>query len=284
MDIFKDKTIIMKKNKKCKISLFSPFWWTTLFIGISIGILSQQIPELRSYTKEILYSEEHHDNYKHLQENSLPKQPISSFLIHRPGYSLAYDARNKNPLWVYEHLTAENIKGNTDRSHSDFKEDETIPQHLRATLSDYKGQGFDRGHMAPAADHKSQPQAMSDTFFMTNMCPQCPQFNRGYWAKLEKHVRDLTKTYQNVYVITGPLYIPHDESDGRYVKYKVIGSNDVSVPTHFFKIIKAENNNGKIETCAYILPNQEIQSHIPIEKFQTTIKNIEKLAGILLNN
>jgi len=71
---------------------------------------------------------------------------------------LAYDARNRNPIWVYEHLTAESIRGNADRSHADFKEDGNIPQHLRATLADCKGSGFDRGHQAPAADHRSSPQ------------------------------------------------------------------------------------------------------------------------------
>ena len=75
-----------------------------------------------------------------------------------------------------------------------------IPQHLRAILADYRGKGFDRGHMAPAADHRSSPEAMADTFFMTNMCPQCPELNRGYWAKFDKYVRDLTKDHSNVYV------------------------------------------------------------------------------------
>ncbi len=64
---------------------------------------------------------------------------------------------------------------------------------------------------------------MDDTFFITNICPQNPQFNRGYCAKLEKHVRDLTKDNTNVYVFTGPLYLPSAEADGkRYVKYQVI--------------------------------------------------------------
>lgn len=122
-----------------------------------------------------------------------------SFQINRPNYSLAYDARNRNPAWVYEHLTKENIKGEAGRS-LEFKEDDNLPAHLRATLAYCRGQGFDRGHMAPAANHRSSAAAMCDTFYMTNICLQCPQFNRGYWSKLEKYVRDLTQWYQHVYV------------------------------------------------------------------------------------
>jgi endonuclease G, mitochondrial len=53
--------------------------------------------------------------------------------------------------------------------------------------------------MAPAADHRANTESMADTFYLTNMCPQCPQFNRGYWKKLEKYVRDLTKSYTHVH-------------------------------------------------------------------------------------
>ncbi|SPJ31973.1 DNA/RNA non-specific endonuclease [Candidatus Protochlamydia amoebophila] len=47
-----------------------------------------------------------------------------------------------------------------------------IPLHLRATLADYKGSGFDRGHMTPAANHRSTFDIMENTFFLTNICPR----------------------------------------------------------------------------------------------------------------
>lgn len=256
---------------------------TALIAGIALGIASQRIPQVRAYTDEVIQPIEHFSYSNHSQESPTAGLPVSSFYINHPGYSLGYDARNRNPSWVYEHLTAESIKGSTERSLT-FKEDENIPKHLRATLTDYLGSGFDRGHQAPAADHRSSQEAMADTFFMTNMCPQCPQLNRGYWSVLEKHVRGLTKEHSNVYVITGPLYLPYNESDGkRYVKYQVIGPNDVAVPTHFFKIITIEDWQGKKATKAYILANQEISSNTPLDHFQTTIQKVEKAAGIIFN-
>ncbi len=95
----------MKKNLKLKTS------FPMLFIGLSIGIIvGRSIPDALAYDEKAI------DNSFFSQEIPLPGQPISSFIIHRPGYSFGYDARNRNPSWVYEHLTAESIKGETKRS------------------------------------------------------------------------------------------------------------------------------------------------------------------------
>lgn len=208
--------------------------------------------------------------------------PTSSVQIQRSCYSLDYDCRTKNAIWVYERLSAESLKGNADRKHSSFKEDLVIPDIFRSTLSDYKGSGFDRGHLAPAADHTSSQEAMSETFFLSNMSPQVPELNRGYWSKLEKHVRDLTKTCKTLEVFTGPLYLPEEDENGiRWVKYQVIGKNDVAVPTHFFKVMVAEALSGEKEYKAYILPNKKIDPKTPLEDFGVTVQKVEKLAGFL---
>ncbi len=47
-------------------------------------------------------------------------------------------------------------------------------------------------------------------------------FNRDSWARLEGYVRTLTDKYTNVYVCTGPLFLPQKEADGKmYIKYQV---------------------------------------------------------------
>jgi endonuclease G len=300
----------MSKKKQFRSILIKASWWTTLLVGVAIGVVSQRIPEIKSYTDEFVQPIEknkifqelkakiglhlHYDGidlanqqfpYSHYsEENPLPGHPISSFIIHRSGYSLAYDARTRNPAWVYEHITVDSLKGDVDRSHFSFKEDDRIPQHLRATLADYKGQGLDQGHMAPAANHRSSAEEMSDTFYLTNICPQCPQFNREYWSQLEKHVRDLTKEYRHVYVVTGPLYLPYNEGKRRFVKYQVIGPDEVAVPSHFFKVITLENWQGKREIRAYLLPNTFIPPNTPLDNFKTTAQKVERAAGLILFN
>ncbi len=84
-----------------------------------------------------------------------------------------------------------------------------------------QGSGFDRGHLAPAGNHKQSQEHCDETFFLSNIAPQVGAgFNRDKWEHLERYVRKLTKRYKNVYVCTGPLYLPKRESDGKnYVKY-----------------------------------------------------------------
>ena len=111
-----------------------------------------------------------------------------------------------------------------------------IPGKFRSHLSDYVKSGYDRGHLVPAADITTNSRDLAETFLLSNCSPQNIGFNRGYWASLEKKIRSLTNSYSDVYILTGPLFIPHKEADGYYVKYKVIGDPpNTAVPTHFFK-------------------------------------------------
>lgn len=85
---------------------------------------------------------------------------------------------------------------------------------------DAQGSGFDRGHLAPAGNHKQSQEYCNETFYLSNIAPQVGAgFNRDKWEHLERYVRKMTKRYKNVYVCTGPLYLPKRESDGKnYVK------------------------------------------------------------------
>lgn len=94
-------------------------------------------------------------------------------------------------------------------------------------------------------------------------------FNRDTWNRLEMYVRKLTKDYANIYVCTGPLYLPKIEADGKsYVRYQVIGTNSVAVPTHFYKVVVCESFDGYLDMEAYVLPNQVISDNTPLNVFQ----------------
>lgn len=81
--------------------------------------------------------------------------------------------------------------------------------YSRSRLSDYKYSGYDRGHLAAAGNHKANQKHLDQTFVLSNTSPQVGAgFNRDKWAHLEKHARKLIKQYPNVYVCTGPLYLP----------------------------------------------------------------------------
>ncbi|XP_054006449.1 endonuclease G, mitochondrial isoform X1 [Hylaeus anthracinus] len=200
-------------------------------------------------------------------------------------FVLSYDRRNRVAHWVFEHLTKDRLQQNNEisRSKCEFKPDPSIHPFFRSDNSDYKGSGYDRGHLAAAGNHKVNQSHIEQTFFLSNMAPQVGVgFNRDAWNRLEKYVRNLTKMYKDVFVCTGPLYLPKKEADGRkYVRYEVIGANHVAVPTHFYKIIVLETNDSKLEMEAFVMPNAPIADNTPLTNFQVPPESIERAAGLL---
>jgi endonuclease G len=175
---------------------------------------------------------------------------------------------------------------NADRKHSTFVEDDAIPEKFRGKLKDYFRSGYDRGHQVPAADAKWNQQAMDETFFLSNMCPQVGEgFNRDYWAHFEDFCRRLTLAYPSVRIVTGPLYLPKkDPADGKWrVSYEVIGQPpNIAVPTHFYKVIFAEDGKagGNVALGAFVLPNAAISNNKPLTDFEVPLEAIERASGL----
>lgn len=190
-------------------------------------------------------------------------------LLCRLGYLLAHDAQHKLPNWVAYHVTREHIQmGNVPRS-DDFRPDPDLDAGSRSELKDYKRSGFDRGHMAPAAAFKWSERTMSESFLLSNMAPQVGiGFNRHIWARLEANVRTWAVARGELYVITGPIYDP--------AALKQIGTNKVSVPSHFYKVIF---DPIRVEAIAFILPNKKLQtSQLPT--FIVNVDHVEAKSGL----
>jgi endonuclease G len=198
----------------------------------------------------------------------------------------SYNRTTRNPHWVAEHITpASLLMQNGDRRHSQFAEDQTIPEKFRAKLKDYFRSGYDRGHQVPAADAKWSQDAMDSTFALSNMCPQVGEgFNRDYWAHFEDFCRRLTSFYPSVRIVTGPLYLPKRDVDGKWrVSYEVVGHPpNVAVPTHFYKIIFAEDGKagGAVSLGAFVLPNDRIPNDKPLQDFEVPLEALERASGL----
>ncbi|MCJ1479856.1 nuclease [Schaereria dolodes] len=212
--------------------------------------------------------------------------PVSD-LHPTPSTTSAFDRRTRNPAWVAEHITpASLLLHDGNRQHSSFAEDTAIPAKFRAKLSDYFRSGYDRGHQVPAADAKWSQEAMDSTFLLSNMCPQVGDgFNRDYWAHLEDFCRRLTNHYPSVRIVTGPLYLPRrDATDGKWrVTYEVIGNPpNVAVPTHFYKVILAEDGKtgGDVSLAAFVLPNARIANDKPLMDFEVPLEAVERASGL----
>lgn len=221
--------------------------------------------------------------------------PLVSHLRIFDGFVCAYDRRTRIPLWVLEHLTPGKLSFPStesrslkpvDRSQFNFYEDLGELPMFRATNEDYLGSGYDRGHMAAAGNHQFEHKAMAQTFILSNIAPQVGRgFNRHAWNDLEKYVRAIARKSHNVVVVTGPLFLPNTNPDSteKFVTYKVIGANNVAVPTHFFKAISIqETQNGPWKMVAWVFPNMVLPERVDFDQFQVAISAVERASGLKL--
>jgi endonuclease G len=206
------------------------------------------------------------DGCKEYSKLGIPGQ--QGELLCRKGYLLAHSAEHKTPIWVIEHLTAEKAKGSIPRPDK-FTPDPDLEEGERAELADYKNSGYDKGHMAPAADMRWDQQAMIECFFLSNMVPQVGKgMNQGIWKNLEEYIRKWAIDRDELYIFTGPIY-----EDG---VIKTIGKNKVAVPTHLYKIVYDPN---KAEAIAFIMPNEKLESK-NMPNYIVTIRDVENKTGL----
>ena len=188
-------------------------------------------------------------------------------IIDRPGYALGYIEYHEQAAWVIYIMTREEATTKEAQRTNKFRSDPQIPTGS-ATTADYRRSGYDRGHLAPAADMAFSGQTMADSFFMSNMSPQKPAFNRGIWKRLEEQVRQFAIREKAIYVVTGPI-LPKE-------KTVTIGANRVTVPTHYYKVIFDLTPPRKM--IGFILPNEG--SNRPLEEFAVTVDAVEKATGL----
>lgn len=192
---------------------------------------------------------------------------------HRNGFWFSYDGRARLPRWTLERLNVEELKQVVRRDSNPFRGDEGVLPEARAIPSDYDGTGYDRGHMAPADSHRDSPEELRETFLMTNMAPQSPQCNRGWWRSLEEHTRELAREPGvEVWIITVPLFWDDDND----IDIKVIGRNRVWVPTHFGKSVLVKRKAGYSVT-SWIGPNAEFKK--PLDSLKVSVDVLESVSG-----
>ncbi|XP_028825375.1 nuclease EXOG, mitochondrial [Denticeps clupeoides] len=199
------------------------------------------------------------------------------------NHILSYDQSRRTPRWVAEHLSQEKLHGTAQRKHCKFKPDPSIPVAFTAHNEDYLGSGWSRGHMAPAGDNKASEQSMAETFYLSNIVPQNYENNAGFWNRLEMYCRDLTKKFEDVWIVSGPLALPEVGSDGRKsMCYRLIGKDNVMVPTHLFKVVLARENpsSDTLAIGAFVVPNQPIGFDHPLTEYQVRLSELERMAGL----
>jgi endonuclease G, mitochondrial len=196
----------------------------------------------------------------------LPLVIENEIRINKAGYSISYNCHFNIANWVAWELTAEETKPKVRRKNH-FKPDPELDS-CRVMPGDYARSGFDKGHLAPSADMCWSLQAMEESFYMTNMAPQKPRFNRGIWKRLEDQTRDWAVENNSVYIVTGPIL-----REG----LPTIGHNLISVPEFFYRVIVVVREP-EVKGIAFIMANKRLTG--ALTDFAVSIDSVETLSGI----
>ena len=205
-----------------------------------------------------------------VQDDDSPELPAVASkdrknVVKHKYYTLLYNEKHEQATWVAYQLLKKYTEGTAKRQNN-FRPDDAVATGS-SKPADYSNSGYDRGHLAPAADFEFSKEAMSETFFMSNMSPQVHAFNAGNWKKLETKVRDWARERGKVYVVTGPIL-----QDG----LPTIGAeNKVSIPKEYYKVIY---DPAKKQMIGFIMQNRE--SFKDVAASAVSVDAIEKKTGI----
>lgn len=199
----------------------------------------------------------------------LPAATKGETIVSHKAYTLSYDRTKNTPRWVAWRLTKAHADGPVPRA-TKFLADPALPLTCRVDYYEYKGSGYDRGHMCPAGDNKWSAEAMRECFYMSNMCPQDHALNAGSWGALEAACRKWAVTEGSVYIVCGPIY--------KGSRHERIGiEHSIAVPQGFFKAVLSMRR-GHEKAVAFVYANDD--SRQPYRKTATTVDRVESLTGL----
>ena len=196
----------------------------------------------------------------------LPALRSGEEVIRHFAYDVVYNEMHEQAQWVAYTLTPERLVKRCSRT-DNFRSDPLVRTGT-ADVADYRGSGYDRGHLVPAGDMVWSTTAISESFFFSNISPQNPSFNRGIWKTLEELTRTWAADSDSLYIVTGPLL-----SD----ELPTLGRNEVSIPEAYFKAI-LRFDGGQMKGVGFVLPNR--RSTLPLRSYALSIDSVEALTGI----
>lgn len=202
------------------------------------------------------------------QQYEIPRPLKGEQIISYSSYTVSFNRLHNVANWVAYVLTSQETVPVVDRFKGRFKPEprlECSPDSL-----DYLQSGYDRGHLAPAADMEFSESAMQESFYYTNIAPQNPAFNRGIWKRLECLQRLWAKDYDSIYIVTGPVL--------RGGKFKTIGDHRVAVARYFYKVIMRREPDGRFVGAGFVLQNRDDNSQL--RSRMISIDSVEAITGI----
>ncbi|MDE6093564.1 MAG: DNA/RNA non-specific endonuclease [Muribaculaceae bacterium] len=195
---------------------------------------------------------------------------LDLIMIDYSGFKVSFNPVAHIPNWVAWTITADRLSHPVvSRSQGSFSTDRNVAGC--ATAADYRRSGYDRGHMAPAADMKWDSQAMKDCFMFTNIAPQATSLNTGAWNKLEQACRNIASvdSLGKAVVICGPVMTQGYRT--------TIGDSQVVVPPAFFKVVLYRRADGNPATIGFIMNNGKVDGGM--QSCAMTVDRVEEITG-----
>lgn len=196
-----------------------------------------------------------------------------NYLLVRRSFILSYNKSRGGANWVTWHLSKSDL-GDADRSNA-FAPDTSLPRDWWIRPLDYKGSGYDQGHMSPSEDRTDTDANNRETFLMSNMLPQIDRLNRVTWRSLEAYTQKAVRSGGNEAYIYAGCY-----GDKGRIKDKI------TIPTNCFKIVvllpEGNRDLQRIDrdttVIAVNMPNdREIKNGW--KNYVTTVDELEELTG-----
>ncbi len=250
-----------KRKKRSGKSIIPALLLLLLLIGYGIWQMKQtgQNPLSRPTNSYSL---------SHIPDAELVHTPTdrTEQILRRTGYTVSYNSQWKLPNWVCYELLRSELQGPASRNER-FLTDYDVAG-TPADTRDYTRSGYDRGHMAPAADMKWSDKAMEESFLLSNICPQSPGLNRGRWKELEEEIRQWARRDSALLIACGPIVT---------TSKKTIGPHRITVPDRYFKVVAAPYTE-QPRGIAFLFDNDDNQP--PLYTLAITIDSIETITGI----
>ncbi len=204
-------------------------------------------------------------------EIPLSKQGKNDLILKRSSYTLSFNKETNIPNWVAWQLDKKKLTEQVSRKGFNFRPDPDIAKSKAVVTQDYAHSGYDRGHMCPAGDSRWDGQAMMESFYMTNICPQHPNLNGGDWHELEQACRRWALEGR-LYIACGPIL--YKKGTPQYIGKE----HKIRVPEAFFKVILTGVEKGKPRAIGFIYKNTA--GNRLLDSYVNSIDQVERITGL----
>ena len=266
-----------KKKKKTNKSGKTKVWILVLMLIVAYFFTQGELPilnELPSLSDISLPYQEASVNEKVQPTESIeipvPLKGNKGQILKRSNYTLSFNKSTNLPNWVAWRLDKKKLAARVSRDRYGFIADPDMEGKNAVVTQDYAKSGYDRGHMCPANDSRWSGEAMKESFYMTNICPQNHNLNSGDWNELEQACHRWAEQ-EPVYIVCGPIL--YKKGQAEYIG----NERKIRVPEAFFKVVLAGVEKGNPRAIGFIYKNAKTDP--PLDAYVNTVDQVERITG-----